>query len=205
MNLIKTLIEVIEELAGAFFIAVSFFKRLLILSAEYTYNCLLVFLKLVVRVHPPFLVSVVGGLMPVWFVALLLWWFDNWQGESFFWMNGEFYIYAAVFATQSAYLFFTHIANESEGNENRKRASYYLFALAVVVVIVSAVLYSASVTSDLAGGPEPDGSALALSSLVLLFMAIASVFGSEALRPVPVNPNESINSDIDDMYNDIKV
>lgn len=202
--ILKILADTLVDLQKGLSVVVLWLVTLFTKYYQRFISFLLGLVRVVLRALPPFLVSLVGGLMPVWLVAILLLEFGNWQGWRFFWINGEFYIYAAVFATQSAYLFFSHIVNPEVGGI-KKKISYYLLALSFLVVVVSAVLYSALVTSNLAGGPSPDGGVLALSSLVLLFCAIAFVFGSEALRPEPSDPNNSVNEDIDDMYNGIKV
>ncbi|MFY0599320.1 MAG: hypothetical protein JXR03_06585 [Cyclobacteriaceae bacterium] len=86
------------------------------------------------------IINLFGSLLPLWLGALLLVAFSKWTTGSVFWNNGEFYLYSAALFTQSAYVLFSY-----------KKKNYDLFSIlawvSVIVLIISAVLFSGLTTS----------------------------------------------------------
>lgn len=105
------------------------------------------------------------GLIPLAAVVVMLL-FGRWEGWSFFWQNGEFYIYSVAFLAMALYnLFNLGLKGHMFGN---------LLSIAIIVaLIVSVLLYGALIYTKIAAdGTVPAEDFLAHSSLLLLALSL---------------------------------
>ncbi|MES2226016.1 MAG: hypothetical protein V4480_04395 [Patescibacteria group bacterium] len=115
-----------------------------------------------------FSVTVIGGLLPLIIglaISLIL---SQWHGWTVFWSHGEFYLYAAAFYINSAYLLY---ATKKKNFD----FSSVLFWLCICFLILSSVLYAILATTlsiPIDGLINPDKAVIFYSSLVFLLIAL---------------------------------
>lgn len=122
-----------------------------------------------------FVVALTAELLPMWIAAALLLFYGVWRGLSFFWINGEFYLYAVVFSAQAIYLFMKYI---STYNDAKNAKVIFMIAISIIVLILSSIYYAASITSTLISiDPQPNSIFIGFSSIALLLSATIFLFG----------------------------
>lgn len=148
-----------------------------------------------------FLVATIGGLMPLWLTACLLWFFGIWQGFIFFWLDGEFYLYSAAFSTQAIYLLLNYIIKY---NDKKNVTVIIMLAVSSLILIFSTFFYAAAITSSLTEDLlKPNDLALAVTSLILLLASLLLVFGGEFYHGRVIDVQKISNDKADELEKEI--
>ena len=143
-----------------------------------------------------FTVAVLGAMIPIWLGALFLIGYGKWQGWSFFWQGGEFYIYSAAFSTQALYLLLNYIITSSDKKNPKVLA---LFALSAIVMFVSGALYGSTITSEIISGQNFNPGFLTITSIILLALSLFFVYGAEVFNAKSPDVVSEVTDDIEEM------
>ena len=136
------------------------------------------------------------GIIPL-AAAMVMILYDKWQGWSFFWMNGEFFIYSVVFITSALYI----LVNLGVRNSN---TTIIMAIIIMLCLVVSALLYGSLVYNNVvADDTQPVSRVLKQTSLSLLVVSLLIFYIMkywDRYMIFTINKNEGREA-IDDMKN----
>jgi hypothetical protein len=136
------------------------------------------------------LYTLIGGLVPTWGGAILLWIFGNWRGWEPFYANGEFILYSAALLAPALHILI---------KDARKPGFQLLAILNLAILFISFLLYAAIALSAFNIVNTEYKINLSLLSILSIWLFVLSViisFLSELLENVKSDPDvEKIKSD----------